>query len=171
MSAALSQPDAERFSIFIDQVIDAPRFNFSAFCAAARISAAEALAWFLRPEIASALQSLLTFIQDSARIRHAVLETNAMGALGELIRTSDNQIEIRRAATTIISRHKSDLRASSRGGTPNGNPGGTPGGTGLQTGAVSCATDPSSDHFDSSILNFEISNLILPTKSGRFGKN
>jgi hypothetical protein len=134
MSAALSQPDADRFSIFIDQVIDAPRFNISAFCAAAKISAADALAWFLRPEIASTLQSLLTFIQDSARIRHAVLETNAMGALGELIRTSDNQIEIRRAATTIINRHKSDLRPPR-------------------------ATDPSSDQCESPSLNFQISNL------------
>ena len=34
-----------------------------------------------------------------------------MGALGELLKSS-NQIEVRRAATTIISRHKLDLRPS-----------------------------------------------------------
>jgi hypothetical protein len=35
-----------------------------------------------------------------------------MGALGELLRTSTNELEVRRAATTIISRHRADLRAS-----------------------------------------------------------
>lgn len=121
MSAALSQPDADRFSIYIDAVIDAPRFSFSSFCTAARISAAEALAWLRRPEIESALQSCVEFIQCSARIRHAVLDTNAMGALGELLK-SDNQIEIRRAATTIISRHRANMRrpASASGGTDLG---------------------------------------------------
>ncbi len=110
MSAALSQPDAERFSIYIDAVIDAPRFSFSSFCTAARISAAEALAWLRCPDIESALQSCMEFIQYSARIRHAVLDTNAMGALGELLKSSQNQVEVRRAATTIISRHRADMR-------------------------------------------------------------
>lgn len=141
MSAALSQPDADRFSIFIDQLIDAPRFSFSAFCQSARISAAEALAWFRRPDIESALQSCIKFIQDSARIRHAVLDTNAMGALGQLLHTSDNQIEIRRAATTIIARHKADLRAS-RPTSPR-----PPRGTSPST------TDPSSDQNESGSLS------------------
>ena len=110
MSAALSQPDADRFSIYIDAVIDAPRFNFSAFCQSARISAAEALAWLRRPDIESALQSCMEFIQYSARIRHAVLDTNAMGALGELLKSSQSQVEVRRAATTIISRHRANMR-------------------------------------------------------------
>jgi hypothetical protein len=114
MFAALSQPDADRFTIFIDALIESPRFNFSAFCQSARISAAEALTWFRRPDIESALQSCMEFIQYSSRIRHAVLDTNAMGALGQILKTSENQVELRRVATTIISRHKVDLRASSR---------------------------------------------------------
>lgn len=128
MTATLSQPDADRFSIFIDAVIESPRFNFSAFCKAAKLTADQALAWVARPDIAAALESCITFISAAARIRHSILETNAMGALGELLRTSTNDIELRRAATTIISRHKADLRAS-RATLPR-------------------ATDPSSDQRD-----------------------
>jgi len=112
MSAALSHSDAARFTLFIDAMIESPRLNLSAFCTAARISAAEALAWLNRADIKNALQSCMDVIQLSARIRHAVLDTNAMGTLGQILKTSENQVELRRVATTIITRHKADLRTS-----------------------------------------------------------
>jgi hypothetical protein len=112
MSAALSQSDAARFTIFIDALIESPRFNLSDFCKSARITAAEAVAWFRRTDIENALQSCMDFIQLSSRIRHAILDTNAMGALGQLLTSSQNEIELRRVATTIISRHKAELRKS-----------------------------------------------------------
>jgi len=112
MSAALSHSDAARFTLFIEAMIESPRLNLSAFCTAARITAAEALAWLNRADIKTALQSCMDVIQLSARIRHAVLDTNAMGTLGQILKTSENQVELRRVATTIITRHKADLRTS-----------------------------------------------------------
>jgi hypothetical protein len=139
MTTTLTPSDAERFTIFVDSVIESPRFCFSAFCNASKLSADQAIAWVTRPDIVEALESCIAFLAAAARIRHTVLDTNAMGALGELLRTSKNEIEVRRAATTIITRHRADLHPS-RASRPR-------------------ATDPSADQRESASLTSELSNL------------
>lgn len=166
MTATLSQSDAERFTIFVDAVIESPRFNFSAFCKAAKLTADQAIGWVTRPDIVAALESCITFLAAAARIRHTVLDTNAMGALGQLLHTSTNDTEIRRAATTIISRHKADLRpsrASASGATGSG-------GTALPGGVPSAFASPDArcpvpDALPSTSLISEISNLNSKSSS------